>query len=112
MRVQAVDEVFVACPRRGCLAHHYNIESAELLFMHPERFTNDSFKAIPLSRQAAVLLRYRQSQPCNISRSLPRQYRKQLVPTPVRFFENALKGFSVLQAILSPKPPVRRIDLI
>jgi hypothetical protein len=99
-----VKKFFVACPRRGNLAHHHEIEATQRFLMRPEGFANDSFQAIALNRQSAVLLGDREAQPGAFPAVFPRQHSEQFIPAPVCFFEDTLIGISVEQAVFSSEP--------
>ncbi len=80
--------------------------------MRAKGFPDDSLQAISLNRQPAALLRYRQTQSGPSFAAFPGQDGEQLVPAPIRFFENALKGSGVEQTIFSCKPLARRVFLL
>jgi len=101
---QAVKKFLIACPRRGNLAHHHEIEATQRFLMRPEGFANDSFQAIALNRHSAVLLGDREAEPGAFPAIFPRQDSEQFIPAPVCFFEDALIGIRVEQAIFSSEP--------
>jgi len=109
---EAVKELFIAGSGRLRLTHHYNIQSVEFPFVRAKGLANDSLEAVSLNRQPAVLLCDRQTQPGAFVAVRSRQDSKHFVPAPVRFFENALKGVSVKQAIISRKSLARRVFLL
>ncbi len=108
---QAGKKFFVACPTRGSLTHHHEIEPTQRLFVRPEGFANDSLQAIALNRQSAVLPGDRKAQPGAFPAVFLRQDSEQFVTAPMRFFEDALIGISVEQAVCSFEPAAFKVSL-